>query len=361
MSKIIAIILIVAITLIGISFSNSSMEKKEIPTQEDNLEIATLAGGCFWCVESAYEHYEGVIEAVSGYTGGHKEDPTYQEVTSGTTGHYEAVQITFDPSIISFKDLLEIFWRQIDPTDAEGSFVDKGPQYRSAIFYHDEEQKKIAEQSKKDLEESGKYEKPIVTEILPAEKFYKAEEYHQDYYKKSSGSYESYRKGSGRDQYREETWGDDKDYDPTTFTKPSDEELKSTLNPIQYKVTQEDGTEKPFNNEYWDNKEEGIYVDLISGEPLFSSTDKYESGTGWPSFTKPIDMSNVVEKEDNTLLSKRTEIRSKIGDSHLGHVFDDGPEDAGGQRFCMNSAALKFIPKDKMEEEGYGDYLYLFE
>ncbi len=331
------------------------MEKDDVDKMTDEIysidvntkyEKATFAGGCFWCMEPPFEGLDGILDVVAGYTGGHKKDPSYEEVCEGDTGHTEAVQITYDPSKITYDRLLDIFWRQIDPTDAGGQFVDRGPQYRTAIFYHTDEQKMLAEKSKAELERSGRYKKPVVTEILPVAEFYMAEEYHQDYYKKESLRYKSYRKHSGRDQVLEELW---------QYQRPSEEELKKRLTPLQFNVTQENGTERPFDNEYWDNKREGIYVDIVSGEPLFSSSDKFDSGTGWPSFTKPLEPGNIVEKEDREHFMVRTEVRSRNAGSHLGHLFPDGPEPTG-LRYCINSAAIRFIPKEEMEKEGYGAY-----
>ncbi|NHZ73564.1 MAG: peptide-methionine (S)-S-oxide reductase MsrA [Nitrospirae bacterium] len=326
---------------------------------------ATFAGGCFWCMEPPFENLDGVFEVVSGYSGGPEERPTYEEVSAGMTGHREVIQVVYDPAKVSYEELLEVFWRQIDPTDSEGQFADRGNQYETAIYYHDDEQKSLAEKSRDELAKSGRFDRPIVTEILAAGAFYPAEDYHQDYYKKNSTHYKRYRKGSGREGYLEKTWGKEDvsqsqgDSRWESYTKPSKEQLEASLSPLQYKVTQEEGTEPPFRNEYWDNKRPGLYVDVVSGEPLFSSTDKYKSGTGWPSFTRPLEAANVIEEQDQSLGMVRTEVRSKHGDSHLGHLFPDGPQPTG-LRYCLNSASLRFVPVDDLEKEGYGDYLGLF-
>jgi peptide methionine sulfoxide reductase msrA/msrB len=316
-------------------------------SDEMTLEKATFAGGCFWCMVEPFDEQEGIIDIRSGYTGGNSEHPTYKEVISGDTGHVEAVQITFDPDMFSYKRLLDLFWQQIDPTDDGGQFKDRGESYKTAIFYHNETQKEQAIQSKKDLSESGRFSNPLVTEILPALPFYEAEEYHQDFYKKNAFRYALYKRGSGREEFKRTYWPMDRSH------------LRVSLTDMQYHVTQEDGTEPPFDNEYWENRQEGLYVDIVSGEPLFTSKDQYDSGCGWPSFKKPVMDASVKERYELTHKSTRVEVRSREGDSHLGHVFTDGPGPKG-LRYCINSAALRFIPKEELEAEGYGDFLILF-
>lgn len=331
------------------------MNNQFLNKQKPDEELATFAGGCFWCMVPPFLNLPGVSKVISGYTGGDTENPTYEEVCYRDTGHLEAVQITFDPHKIDYTKLLEVFWQQIDPTDAGGQFADRGSSYRTAIFYHNENQRLAAETSEEALNQSQRFTAPVATLIRPARTFYPAEDYHQDYFIKNPAHYQRYRAGSGREAFIKTQWAEASSPDPAHMAN-----LAKRLSKIQFDVTQNNATEPPFRNEYWDNKRDGIYVDVVSGEVLFSSVDKFDSGCGWPSFTRPLQKDALVEKSDSSHGMRRIEVRSQQADSHLGHIFNDGPGPSG-LRYCINSAALRFIPREEMAADGYGDYLHIFE
>lgn len=320
----------------------------------ENLKEIYFAGGCFWGVEEYFSRIPGVRDAVSGYANGQTENPTYEEVCSGLTGHAETVRVSYEPRIVSLETLTEQFFQIIDPTVRDRQGNDAGRQYRTGVYYAD-----AAEQGSLErifAAEQKKYKQKIVTELAPLENFCAAEEYHQDYLKKNLGGY-CHIDFSALDGLKAKA-------PPTPerkYAKLSAAELRKKLTPTQYAVTQEAATERPFANEYFDNREPGLYVDVVTGAPLFSSEAKFDSGCGWPSFSKPIDPAAVAERHDDSYGMSRTEVRSQTGDSHLGHVFDDGPRDKGGLRYCINSAALRFIPYDKLNEEGYGEFKHLCE
>lgn len=320
----------------------------------ENLKEIYFAGGCFWGVEEYFSRIPGVRDAVSGYANGQTENPTYEEVCSGLTGHAETVRVSYEPRIVSLETLTEQFFQIIDPTVRDRQGNDAGRQYRTGVYYAD-----AAEQGSLErifAAEQKKYKQKIVTELAPLENFCAAEEYHQDYLKKNPGGY-CHIDFSALDGLKAKA----PPAPEREYAKLSAAELRKKLTPTQYAVTQEAATERPFANEYFDNREPGLYVDVVTGAPLFSSEAKFDSGCGWPSFSKPIDPAAVAERHDDSYGMSRTEVRSQTGDSHLGYVFDDGPRDKGGLRYCINSAALRFIPYDKLNEEGYGEFKHLCE
>ncbi|AIQ50945.1 peptide-methionine (S)-S-oxide reductase MsrA [Paenibacillus sp. FSL R7-0331] len=313
-------------------------------------ELATFAGGCFWCMVKPFDELPGIISVVSGYTGGHTEDPTYAEVGTETTGHFEAVQITFEPELFPYRRLLDIYWQLIDPTDRGGQFMDRGHSYKTAIFVHNEAQRMEAEASRAALQAEKRFKGPVVTEILPAKPFYPAEAEHQNYYKTHPLDYKLYLKGSGRSDFTQHYWQRSGD----------SERLRSKLSALQFEVTQNKGTEPPFDNAYWNVYRDGIYTDLLNGDPLFSSRDKFDSGTGWPSFTRPLEPGLVRREADLNGGKARTVLRSRLSGAYIGLLLYDGPEPAK-LHYRVNSAALHFIPKEELEAYGLERYLVIFE
>lgn len=330
------------------SAPNNHQKEQEKKTME-NLSEIYFAGGCFWGTEHFLELINGVKNTQVGYANSNVANPTYKQVCTGETNAAETVKVEYDPQEVDLDMLIDLFFKTIDPTSLNRQGNDRGTQYRTGIFYTNPADLSVIEAVVK--EQAKGYDKPLVVEVKPLSNFYKAEDYHQDYLDKNPGGYchidpslfELAKKANAKKAYK----------------KPDDATLRSKLTAEQYAVTQKAATEPAFHNEYWNEHREGIYVDITTGEPLFVSTDKFDSGCGWPSFSKPINKEIIKENVDTTHGMVRTEVRSKTGNAHLGHVFNDGPVDKGGLRYCINSASLRFIPKDKMKEEGYGEYLKL--
>jgi hypothetical protein len=323
--------------------TESSKEQKMTMESKQEQQIIYLAGGCFWGLEAYMERIQGVTDAVSGYANGKGDTTNYQLLHA--TDHAETVKVTYDPNKISLDKLLQYYFRVIDPTSINKQGNDRGRQYRTGIYYQNEQDKAVIEAALKTLQ--SKYQEPIQIEVEPLKNYVEAEEYHQDYLKKNPNGY----------CHIDIKKADEPLIDDKKYPKPSDAELKQKLTALQYDVTQGKHTERSFSNEYWDNFAPGIYVDITTGEPLFSSKDKFESGCGWPSFTKPIAAEVAEYQKDNSFNMTRIEVLSRSGHAHLGHVFDDGPRDKGGLRYCINSASIKFIPLDEMEKQGYGDLI----
>ncbi len=343
--------------------------ESEVPSHMDGLREVYFAGGCFWGVEEYFSRIPGVADASSGYANGPTENPSYEEVCRGS-GHAETVRISYDPSVVSLQSLAQALFRIIDPVSVNKQGNDRGVQYRTGIYYTDEADLPVL-QAVFDAEQAN-YGQPFAVELGPLTNFYEAEDYHQDYLKKNPGGYchisfDSLSEVKTEQEKAARTFAQGVDDaisdlesadadEGSRWVKPSDEELRATLTEEQYEVTQNAATERAFTGAYDKFYERGIYVDVATGQPLFSSAEKFDSGSGWPSFTRPIDDEALVESEDTSYWMIRTEVRSSAGESHLGHVFNDGPRDAGGLRYCINSAALRFVPYEEMDAEGYGAY-----
>lgn len=319
-------------------------------TDAGNLRDIYYAGGCFWGVEEYFSRIPGVRDVSVGYANGTTQRPTYEDVCYRQTGHAETVRVRYDPDAVSLRTLTEHFFKIIDPVSLNKQGNDVGVQYRTGIYYVSESDKSALEAVMREMQK--KHSAPLAVELLPLANYYPAEEYHQHYLKKNPGGYCHIDFSSLAPDRAE----DPAAADSNEYAKPDDAELRGILSPEEYRVTQQAGTERPFSGTYWNHKEPGIYVDVVTGEPLFISTDKFDSGCGWPSFTKPVAPEVIVERPDNSHGMQRTEVRSRTGGSHLGHVFNDGPEDAGGLRYCINSASLRFIPYSEMDKAGLGRF-----
>ena len=330
--------------------NKTDIEKMDFSEEPEN--VIYLAGGCFWGIEKLMQSIPGVTDTESGYANGTgSSDARYDIVTKGRTGFRETVRVEYDPKKVSLDALLLAYFYVIDPTVSDQQGNDKGTQYQTGIYYTNDKAKETVERIA--AVEKGRND-VFAVEIKPLINYYPAEEYHQDYLEKNPNGY-------CHIPHEEIKLFSRLTIDPGDYTKPAAESIREKLTDEQYRVTQENNTEKPFRNKFWDQFEKGIYVDIVTGEPLFSSSDKFESGCGWPAFSKPIEAPAVVEKEDRSFGMRRTEVRSRTGDSHLGHVFTNDPESPNGVRYCINSAALRFIPYAKMKDEGYGYLLDLFD
>lgn len=316
-------------------------------TSLENFKEIYLAGGCFWGMEAYMARIDGVYDSESGYANGNTENPSYEDLIYRNSGHAETVRVQYNPNKVSLAVLLKYYFKVIDPTSLNKQGNDRGVQYRTGIYYTDPDDLPVIEAEIS--EQQKRYIKPVVVEVAPLKQYFKAEEYHQDYLDKNPLGYCHIDLNKANEPLEA----------PQKYQKPTDDYLKETLSEVQYRVTQLGDTERPFANDFWNNHRRGIYVDVVTGEPLFTSTDKFDSGCGWPSFSKPIDPSVITNREDTTHGMVRTEVRSSGGDSHLGHVFDDGPSESGGKRYCINSASLVFIPMEEMEAKGYGDLMEL--
>lgn len=349
----VAIVLLTSCLACANSQAGQAEKNKDMkPTKE-----IYLAGGCFWGTEHFLKLIEGVEATQVGYANGNIAHPTYQQVCTGTTDFAETVRVQYDPARVDLPFLIDLYLKTIDPTSLNRQGNDRGTQYRTGIYYTDPSDAPLIKETVQRL--AARYPRPLAVEIEPLKNFYPAEDYHQNYLDKNPGGYCHIHPELFDLARRAKMPRPAASASPRAYSKPDDATLRSQLTAQQYAVTQKNATEPAFRNEYWDEHRPGIYVDITTGEPLFVSTDKFDSGCGWPSFSKPIDRKLIKEKVDTTHGMTRTEVRSSAGDAHLGHVFTDGPAERGGLRYCINSASLRFIPKDKMQEEGYGDYLEL--
>ncbi len=317
------------------------------------IKTIYLAGGCFWGTERLFSLVPGVISTTAGYANSTVTDPSYKLVCTGTTNAAETVKVDYDDTKIGLSDLISLYFRSIDPLSLNRQGGDVGTQYRTGIYYTDPTDAPVVEAMLATLQR--RHKEPIAIEYGQLQNFYPAEEYHQDYLIKNPGGYCHVDPALFKEaQELKSIHAKDDDN-----RKENREELRKRLTPLQWEVTQNGATERPFINEYDHEFRPGIYVDITDGTPLFVSTRKYNSGCGWPAFSRPIDNSLITEHLDTSFGRIRTEVRSASSGAHLGHVFPDGPQDDGGLRYCINSASLRFVPLDKMEEEGYGKYIPL--